>query len=228
MATTLAAPSFTSVHGAGLDPLALLTAAMRCEDLEGAASGPQGQVLPFMPINDPCVWTASSWDGRHHEFVYTLTTEDLQELSAATTTFIAASTVTTSPKLDLSTALVHMNKSSFPLPQLGPKLLALADSQLRPEGGGRGFQLLRGLPMDKWTKTEAFVAYMGISAHMGYNFSPQRKDGKMVHHLKALNGGGVQYAESTQSAAMGFHTDAQGDALGLLCLQQAEEGGESR
>jgi len=29
------------------------------------------------------------------------------------------------------------------------------------------------------------------------------------------------------AAAMGFHTDAQGDALGLLCLQQAPEGGES-
>jgi hypothetical protein len=53
----------------------------------------------------------------------------------------------------------------------------------------------------------------------------------MVHHIKALNaavGAGSTYAESTMSAAMGFHTDAQGDALGLLCLRQAPEGGESR
>ena len=113
-----------------------------------------------------------------------------------------------------------------------------------------------GSPVTAFSKEEALVAYMGIAAHMGYNFSPQRKDGKMVHHIKDTSavqqiskGEGVgaadsaasssqskssssaasaKYAESTMAAAMGFHTDAQGDALGLLCLQQAPEGGESR
>lgn len=181
---------------------------------------------PFTPISDPRVWTASTWAGRHSDFIYTLTAQDLQELGAATAAFTAAAKASGS---SLQQALVHMDKAAFPLPQLGPKLAALADSQLRPMGGGRGFQLLRGLPMGEssWSREVALVAYMGVAAHMGYNFSPQRKDGKMVHHIKALNGG-AQYAESTQSAAMGFHTDAQGDLLALMCLQQAAEGGESR
>lgn len=189
-----------------------------------AVSGLQGKVQPFASINDRCVWTASTWAGRHNEFVYTLTAQDLQELEAATAAFKSAAE---SSGTSLEKALVNMSKAAFPLPNLGPKLATLADQQLRPLGGGRGFQLLRGLPMHMWSKEDAIVAYMGVAAHMGYNFSPQRKDGKMVHHIKALNGG-VQYAESTQSAAMGFHTDAQGDVLGLLCLRQAPEGGESR
>lgn len=179
---------------------------------------------PFTPIHDPCVWTASTWAGRHDEFIHTLTAQDLQELAAATAAFTSAAEAAGS---SLQQALVHMAKAAFPLPQLGPKLAALADRQLRPLGGGRGFQLLRGLPMGVWSQEQALVAYMGVAAHMGYNISPQRKDGKMVHHIKALSGG-AQYAESTQSAAMGFHTDAQGDTLSLLCLQQAAEGGESR
>jgi hypothetical protein len=123
-----------------------------------------------------------------------------------------------------------MDLGAFPLPTLGPKLRALADQQLRGMDG-RGFQLLRGLPVEELGQQGALVAYMGIAASMGYRNSPQRKDGKMVHHIKALNaavGAGSTYAESTMSAAMGFHTDAQGDALGLLCLRQAPEGGESR
>jgi len=187
------------------------------------SSGHQGKVQPFTPISDPCVWTASTWAGRHDEFIYTLSAEDLRELAAATAAFTAAAEASGN---SLSQALVQMNQAAFPLPQLGPKLAALADRQLHPMGGGRGFQLLRGLPMELWSKEAALVAYMGVAAHMGYNFSPQRKDGKMVHHIKAVNGG-AQYAESTQSAAMGFHTDAQGDVLGLLCLQQAAGGGES-
>lgn len=179
---------------------------------------------PFSPISDPCVWTPSTWAGRHSEFIYTLTAEDLLELAAATNTFTAAAEASGST---LQEALVHMDTTTFPLPQLGPKLKALADSQLRPGGGGRGFQLLRGLPMGEWSKEVVLVAYMGVAAHMGYNFSPQRKDGKMVHHIKAI-GGGARYAESTESGAMGFHTDAQGDVLGLMCMQQAAEGGESR
>ena len=126
-------------------------------------------------------------------------------------------------------------------------------SSLEDELPGKQF----GSPVVAFSKEEALVAYMGIAAHMGYNSSPQRKDGKMVHHIKdtsavqqILKGEGVgaadasaagsskskssssaasaKYAESTMAAAMGFHTDAQGDALGLLCLQQAPEGGESR
>lgn len=127
------------------------------------------------------------------------------------------------PSHDLSDTLVHLNSASFPLPHLGPKVTALANKQLRPGGGGRGFQLLRGLPMDKWTKVEALIAYMGVAAHMGYNFSPQGKDGRLVHHIKVLNGGGKQCSKSPQSAAMGFHSDAQVGCLprlvGLLLVK---------
>lgn len=248
-------------------------------------SGPQGFVKPFTFINDPCAWSADVWQNNQAGFTHTLNPQDLQEIHTAVRTFItaattpdptAATTTTCSSNSSrLSHALVCMDKTAFPLPHLGPKLRTLADQQLRPGNGGRGFQLLRGLPMVQqhtetsqgkdlpaqqfgspvtaFSKEEALVAYMGIAAHMGYNFSPQRKDGKMVHHIKDTSAGttkgkgvgaadsaagssssssssrsaSAKYAESTMAAAMGFHTDAQGDALGLLCLQQAPEGGES-
>ncbi|KIY93914.1 hypothetical protein MNEG_14049 [Monoraphidium neglectum] len=131
-----------------------------------AASGPQGSVQPFTPIADSRVWTPATWAGRQQEFIYTLTADDVAQLEAATAAFTAAANAPGGP--GLSAALVGLTAAAFPLPRLGPKLAALADAQLRPGGaGGRGFQLLRGLPMGEWSEVAALVAYLGVAAHMG-------------------------------------------------------------
>jgi hypothetical protein len=54
----------------------------------------------------------------------------------------------------------------FPLPQLGPKLRAL----LREVAHGRGFQLLSGVPVDRWTQEQAVLAYWWVPGIRGWQF----------------------------------------------------------
>ncbi len=50
-----------------------------------------------------------------------------------------------------------MSKEDFPLPTLGPLLAEVLAEVLK----GRGFALLRGLPVDRWSRKETLVAYWG-------------------------------------------------------------------
>lgn len=54
-----------------------------------------------------------------------------------------------------------VSQADFPLPTLGPLLHSLQQEVLR----GRGFALLRGLPVEEWSRTEAVVAWWGIGLH---------------------------------------------------------------
>lgn len=48
-----------------------------------------------------------------------------------------------------------MALEDFPLPSLGPKLRGL----LREVTHGRGFQLLSGVPVERWTQSQSILAY---------------------------------------------------------------------
>lgn len=54
-----------------------------------------------------------------------------------------------------------VSKDDFELPTLGPLLRDMQQEVLR----GRGFALLRGLPVDKWSRKETMIAYWGIGLH---------------------------------------------------------------
>ena len=51
--------------------------------------------------------------------------------------------------------LQDVELSDFPLPSLGPTLRAL----LREVTHGRGFQLLSGVPVQRWTRKQSVLAY---------------------------------------------------------------------
>ena len=70
--------------------------------------------------------------------------------------------------------LQNVKKSDFPLPTLGPKLVSFRDEAVE----GRGFVLLRGLPVDQWPVEEIATAYWGIGAYWGKD-QPQN----ILHHL---------------------------------------------
>lgn len=48
-----------------------------------------------------------------------------------------------------------MTLEDFPLPSLGPKLRSL----LREVTHGRGFQLLSGVPVERWSQKQSILAY---------------------------------------------------------------------
>jgi hypothetical protein len=73
----------------------------------------------------------------------------------------------------------EVTQKDFPLPTLGPKLLAIRDELV----SGRGFYLIKGLPVQKWTREEAILAYWGLGTYWGHAVSQNGK-GHLIGHVK--------------------------------------------
>ena len=93
---------------------------------------------------------------------------------------------------------------------------------------GRGFVLARGFPIDELGPDEIELAYVGLGLHLGTPVS-QDAAGSLLGHVRDLGrprtGPGVRLYATTER--QDFHTDGA-DIIGLLCLQRAKAGGESR
>ena len=121
--------------------------------------------------------------------------------------------------------LQDIARDDFPLPVLGPRL-AEVERDVRT---GRGFFLLRGLPVDRYDPDDVFLLKWGIGTHMGRAIS-QNTYGDMLGHVFD-HGNDDPMAVRTRgyqtSAALDFHVD-RADMTSLLCLRQGRSGGLSR
>jgi hypothetical protein len=92
---------------------------------------------------------------------------------------------------------------------------------------GRGFVLLRGLPVERMTREEQAIAYLGLGAWLG-RFRSQNAKGHLLGHVKDLGldigDPNVRYYQTNRK--LEYHTDSV-DIVGLLCLKIAKAGGES-
>jgi hypothetical protein len=112
----------------------------------------------------------------------------------------------------------------FPLPTLGPKLKARVRDEVL---AGRGFLLMRGLPVERWSMREAATAFFGLGVHLGSARSQNGK-GHVLGHVQDL---GLDVADPNvriyqTNERQTYHTDSC-DIVGLLCLQTARSGGLS-
>ena len=119
--------------------------------------------------------------------------------------------------------LTSISNRDFPLPTLGPRLRHLLDEVLN----GRGFVLIRALPVQPWSKGEAAIAFLGIGVHLG-RLRMQNAAGHLLGHVKDLGRSSQDpnariYQTSERQT---FHTDSC-DVVGLLCLRAAKSGGLS-
>lgn len=119
--------------------------------------------------------------------------------------------------------LTTISSEDFPLPTLEPRLCRVLDEVLNR----RGFVLLRGLPVETWTKRESAMAFFGIGTHIGSARS-QNALGHVLGHVKDLG-------KSSQDPAVRiyqtrerqtYHTDSS-DVVCLMCLRPAKSGGLS-
>ncbi|CAF2920174.1 unnamed protein product [Rotaria sp. Silwood2] len=165
----------------------------------------------------PVQYLASTWYGsdlmyRTNEWIVQLTPIEIAELEAAT-----ESMITSKQDIDSITA------ENFPLPTLGLKLLALRQELIR----GRGFFLLRGLPIEKYNEREAGTLFYGLGCHLGLPRS-QNAMGHMLGHVRDLgmksSDPNVRLYQTNERQT--FHTDSS-DVVGLLCLKTAKVGGAS-
>src|SRR5215468_3088351 len=104
------------------------------------------------PITGPSAWFGADMRGREAEWTYLLSPVEIAEIEAAVETVQARG-------LDIA----DIRREDFPLPTLGPAL-----DQLRAEVlDGRGFVLLRGLPVEDRPIAASATAYWGIASYFG-------------------------------------------------------------
>ncbi|MDZ7674577.1 MAG: TauD/TfdA family dioxygenase [Acidimicrobiales bacterium] len=168
--------------------------------------------VPAGPVGGPASWRGEDLAGSD-EWVVTLGDDQRAELHAA----VDAATATGTPTGELTAA-------DFPLPTLGDDI-----ARWRTElADGRGFLLVRGLPVHEWTEAEAEVACWCLGLHLGRP-GAQNSDGDLLGHVADLGDDANHPASRLYrtNKHIRFHCDAA-DVVGLLCLRTAPEGGASR
>ncbi len=160
---------------------------------------------------------AAAWYGpeiaRRDDWQMPLSASDVAEVEAATRALVAR---------DADIAV--LKPQDFPLPTLGAKLQSRVDGEVL---NGRGFLLLRGLPVERWSMREAATAFFGLGAHLGSARSQNGK-GHVLGHVQDLGmdvkDPNVRIYQTHERQT--YHTDSC-DIVGLLCLRTAKSGGLS-
>ena len=163
-------------------------------------------------MNVIAAWRGASMRERT-DWIYDLTAADREDLDAA-----LAGVRTRG--LDIPA----IGKKDFPLPRLGPSLQQL----LHGLEVGRGFCLLRGLPIERYSKQDAGVIFWGIGQHLGRAVA-QNAQGDVLGHVRDMGRDGRRdmHARGYQTRMhLPFHNDSS-DVVGLMCLRTAKSGGLS-
>ena len=164
-------------------------------------------------IEGPSAWYGAAMAARSSDWCAALTADDLAEIAAAAEPWLA----------DDADITQICSAAQFPLPGLAPRLAGwLAELQQ-----GRGFVLLRGLPVAQWGRRRSAVAFYGLGAHLG-NARSQNAQGHVLGHVKdmGLSSTDPQVRIYQTHERQTFHTDSC-DIVGLLCLHPAKSGGLS-
>jgi hypothetical protein len=162
-------------------------------------------------INDRSAWYGSDLKGRT-DWIESLSEAELGEVERAAKELV-----------DSSHDLTSISADDFPLPTLGPRLHQLLDEVLN----GRGFVLIRSLPIQRWTKREAAIAFLGIGVHLG-RVRMQNAGGHLLGHVRDLGRSSSDpNARIYQTRERQTHHTDSCDVVGLLCLRTAKSGGLS-
>lgn len=169
-----------------------------------------------MDGNVSLVRDRSAWVAADHQsntaWLYQLTAADLAEIDAAVGKVKAAGLVPP-----------NFTAAQFVTPGFGATLA----KQARELEHGRGFFLLRGLPMDKYDLDTVKTIYWGIGVHLGVPVF-QNTRGELMTHVadRGDDYGDINVRLYTTAAAANPHNDPS-DCVGLLCVRHATEGGRS-
>ena len=167
--------------------------------------------MPGGPIAGPDAWRADEMRERD-DWVHVLGAAEIAEIDAAAEAADAG-----------GRPIAGIGRDDFPLPAFGPVLDAIREEILR----GRGFALIRGLPIERWSVRRRAIAYWGIGAWLGRAVS-QNAMGHLLGHVIDLGRSNDDYRARTYQTRdrQFFHADSC-DVVGLLCVRKAKSGGLS-
>lgn len=168
---------------------------------------------PALPpeVKDRSAWYGSDWTGRT-DWVEQLSDVEIGDVERAVRGLEEA-----------RREIGAINARDVPLPSLAPRLQQTLDEVLN----GRGFALIRGLPVKRWTRRQAAIAFLIVGAHLG-NLRMQNAEGHLLGHVRDLGRSSddpntrIYQTRERQT----HHTDSC-DVVGLMCLRKAKSGGVS-
>ncbi len=165
-----------------------------------------------LPFDNPAAWTGREMS-QSAEWIYQLSSAEIDDALRVAAAVRSAGTTATS-----------LERDAVPL-----GTLASAAKQWREVlHRGRGFVLVRGLPVDRMSESEAAAVYWLLGRQLGSPV-PQNFAGELLTDIRDT--GADPDDPSTRlyktKAEQDFHTDGA-DIIGLLCLKSSRSGGQSR
>ncbi|KAF3934020.1 hypothetical protein ABW19_dt0201004 [Dactylella cylindrospora] len=159
----------------------------------------------------PLVWNKDTFP-KDGSYVLHISSNELIEVEAALS-FVE----------DLSLTHSEINRSTFPLPTLGPRL----DAACRQVHFGIGITIVSGLPSHKYTDDQNLLIFVGLSSYFGETRGRQRDDGSRLVHIfhAATRGLKENLSPIFNNHAQVFHNDIVTDILAMYCVSAAASGG---
>ncbi|WP_350333509.1 TauD/TfdA family dioxygenase [Coralliovum pocilloporae] len=119
--------------------------------------------------------------------------------------------------------IASITRESFPLPHLETRLADLRETLVE----GLGFHLFRGLPVERLSRLRTAIIFCGLGAYIGSARS-QNAAGHLLGHVRDTGADAKDPKTRIYQTAerQTFHTDSA-DVVGLLCINEAREGGDS-
>jgi Taurine catabolism dioxygenase TauD, TfdA family len=170
------------------------------------------EAIPDQSVDIPAAWYGK--DLRQNEdWIETLNADDVAEIEAAIDAALASGKETR-----------DLQSNDFPLPALSLKIANWRDAIKHD----RGFQVIRGIPVENWSQEKAELFFWCFGLHLGRP-GAQNQNGDLLGHVKDMgNDGGDALSRLYKTAAnIDYHCDGA-DIVGLLCLKKAKSGGKSR
>ena len=167
--------------------------------------------IPDGPISGSDAWTGAEM-ARSEEWLYEFSDADIRSLDAALAQVTA-----------LGIELADVRKSHFDIGPLAARLSSIREALL----DGRGFVLLRGLPVERYSFAEAATLYWCIGAHLGLPVS-QNAMGHLLGHVTDIGRDeNDPTARIYQTSVRQFYHSDSCDVVGLMCWHKAKSGGLS-
>lgn len=167
--------------------------------------------MPDHALHGPAAWTGKEFS-QSTEWCEPFQPDEIYELEQAANRVLET-------KMPLS----EVGRGDFLLPTLSKKLQRIASELLH----GRGFALLRGLPIETYDPEQVATIFWGLGTHLG-NPVVQNAAGHLLGHVTdlGLDAGDVDVRLYQTCERQGYHTDSA-DLVALLCIRPARSGGRS-
>jgi hypothetical protein len=164
------------------------------------------------PVTGECVWTGATMKGRT-DWIFHLTPQMIAEIESGIAAVDAR-----------GLSMPEIRREDFSMPAFDAVVGQLRDVV----ENGRGFVMLRGLPVERYSVEQCEKIFWAMGTHTGSAVS-QNARGELLSHVrdKGLAFGAKEVRGYETKSKLFYHND-NGDIVGLMCIHPAKSGGESR